>query len=51
MKRKKILLTNEELESYEYARACYICGKYFLKMLAEDVNHQKVRNPCRYTGK
>ena len=34
-----IPLTNEGLKSYEYAKVCYVCGKYFLKKLAEDINH------------
>ena len=45
-----ILLTNREL-THEDARVYYICGKYFLKKLAEDINHQKVRDHCHYTGK
>ena len=52
MKRRKVIpLTNEELKSHEDARICYICWKYFLKKLAEDINHRKVRNLCHYTGK
>ena len=49
-KKKMILLTNREL-THEDARVYYICGKYFLKKLAEDINHQKVRDHCHYTGK
>ena len=26
-----IPLTNEGLKLYEYAKVCYVCGKYFLK--------------------
>ena len=39
-KKKIIPLINEELKLYEYARICYICGKYFLSKLAEDINHR-----------
>ena len=46
-----IPLTNQELKSNEYARVCYICGKYFLKKPAEDMNHRKVRDNYHYTGK
>ena len=31
VKKKMIPLTNEELNSHEDARVCYICRKYFLK--------------------
>ena len=48
-KKKIIPLTNEELKSHEDARICYICWKCFLKKLAEDINHRKVRNHCHYT--
>ena len=46
-----IPLRNEELKSHEYARVCYICGKHFIKKLAEDINHRKVRDHWPYTGK
>ena len=46
-----IPLTNEGLKSYEYAKVCYVCGKYFLKKLAEDINHWKVRDHYHYTVK
>ena len=45
-----IPLTNEELKSHENAGVCCILGKYFLKKLAEDMNHWKVRDRCQYTG-
>ena len=46
-----ILLTNRELKSHEDGRVCYICRKYFLKKLAEDINHRKVGDRCHYMGK
>ena len=49
--KKMILLTNRELKSHEDARVCYICRKYFLKKLAEDINHRKVGDHCHYSGK
>ena len=51
VKKKMIPLTNEELNSHEDARVCYICRKYFLKKLAEDINNRKVRDHCHYTRK
>ena len=42
--KKEIILTNEEKESYENQKFCYICEKEFeLK--------KKVRDHCHYTGK
>ena len=49
--RKMKPLTNEELKSHEDARVCFICGKYFLKNLPEDINHRKVRDNCYYKRK
>ena len=37
-------LTKEELESYQNAKLCCICGKRILKELSK-------RNYCHYTGK
>ena len=37
-KKKMIPLTNEELKIHEDARVCYVCGKYFIKKLAENIN-------------
>ena len=50
-KKKMIPFTYEELKSYKYARVCYICRKYLLKRLAEDINHRKVGDRRRYTVK
>ena len=46
-----VLLTQKELKPHEDARVCYICGKNFIKKLAEDINHQNVRDHCHYKGK
>ena len=53
-KKKEIILTNEEKESYENQKCCYICEQEF----CTDKNNkkefklkQKVRDHCHYTGK
>ena len=46
-KKEMILLTNEEKESYEKQKVCYICGKEF----SINKNYCKVRDHCHYTGK
>ena len=53
-KKKEIILTNEEEESYENQKVCYICEKEF----STDTNdentfklYHKVRDRCHYTGK
>ena len=42
-----IPLTNEETESYEKQKVCYICEKGF----STDKKYRKVRDHCHYTGK
>ena len=42
-----ILLTNEEKESNENRKICYICEKQF----STDKKYCKVRDHCHYTGK
>ena len=34
------LTKKEELKSYEGAKVCYICGKRFLKKIANDTNYR-----------
>ena len=53
-KKKEIILTNEEKESYENQKNCHICRKEF----CTDKNNekefklkQKVRDHCHYAGK
>ena len=42
-----IPLTDEEKESYEKPKVCYICKKEF----SMDNKYYKVRDHCHYTGK
>ena len=42
-----IPLTNEEKESYENQKICYMCEKEF----STDKKYCKVRDHCYYTGK
>ena len=30
---------------------CSICGQYFIKKFFKDINYQKVRDYCHFTGK
>ena len=46
-KKEMIPLTNEEKESYEKQKVCYICEKEF----STDKKYRKVRDHCHYTGK
>ena len=46
-----IPLTNEGLKSYEYAKVCYVCEKYSLKKLSENINNREVRDHYHYTVK
>ena len=45
--KKEIILTNEEKESHENQKVCYICEKEF----SADKKNWKVRDHCHYTGK
>ena len=50
-KKKMLLLTKKnELKSHEDAKECYTCGKGIQKN-TKDINYQKVRDHCHYTGK
>ena len=52
MKKRKIILTNEEKESYENKKVCYICKKRIKKNNQKEFKlKQKVRDHCHYTGK
>ena len=44
-------LTKEELRSNQDAKLCCICGKKILKKFSKDINYEKVRDHCHYTGK
>ena len=53
-KKKEIILTNEEKESYENQEVCYICEKEFCtdkNNKKEFKSYCKVRDHCHYTGK
>ena len=53
-KKKEIVLTNEEKESYEKQENCYICKKEFCtdkQNKKEFKLYCKVRDHCHYTGK
>ena len=51
-KKKKIkLLTNEQQESYENAKFCYICKENFEDKFLKEKKYHKVRDHCHYTGK
>ena len=45
-----IPLTNEQYESYEKAKSCYICAGKF-KEDTDDQKYCKVRDNCDYAGK
>ena len=45
-KKKEIILTNEEKESFENQKVCYICEKEF----STDKSYRKVRDHGHYTG-
>ena len=47
---KNKLLTNEQQESYEKAKICYICQEKFDNKYLEDKNYCKVRDNYHYTG-
>ena len=53
-KKKEIILTNEEKESYENKKNCHICGKEFYTDKNNEKEFklkQKVRDHDHYTGK
>ena len=49
-KKKMLLLTKEELKSYQDAKVCYICRRRIWKN-AKDKNYRKVRDHVHHTGK
>ena len=42
------LLTNQQQESYENGKICYICKKNFENKYVEDKKYCKVRDHCHY---
>ena len=54
IKKKEIILTNEEKESYENQKVCYMCEKEFCTDTNDENTfklYHKVRDHCHYTGK
>ena len=51
IKKKIKLLTNEQQESYENAKFCYICKENFEDKFLKEKKYRKVRDHCHYTGK
>ena len=45
-----MLLTNEQQESYENAKMCYICNEKCHDKYAKDKKSCKVRDHCHYIG-
>ena len=50
-KKKMIPLKEKELKSHQDTTQCFICIKKFTPKFTEEINHQKVRNHCPFTGK
>ena len=48
---KKKMLTKEEINSYQDAKICYICGKKNFKTFTNHKNYWKVKDHCHFTGK
>ena len=49
-KKKKVqLLTNEQQQSYEKAKICYICKEKFENKYLKDKKYRKVRDHCHFT--
>ena len=49
-KKNRKSLTNEQQNSYENSKICYICKDKFEDQNATDKNYRKVRDHCHYTG-
>ena len=49
-KKKMKLFINEQQESYENAKVCYICNKKFENKYLKDKRYHKVRDYCHCTG-
>ena len=45
------LLTNEQQQSYEKAKICYICKEKFENKYLKDKKYRKIRYYCHYAGK
>ena len=42
--KEMLLLTKDELKSYQEEKVCYICGKIIFKKLSKSMNFPKVRD-------
>ena len=51
LKKKMKLLTNEQQESYENLKICYICNKNFEDKYATDKKYRKVRDHSHHKVK
>ena len=49
-KKNRKSLTNEQQNSYENSKICYICKEKFEDKNPTDKNYRKVRDHCHYTG-
>ena len=45
------LLINEQQNSYQNSKICYICKEKFKNKYVKDKKYRKVRDQCHYTGK
>ena len=49
-KKKMILLTKEQQESFENVKICYICKEKLKNKYVKDKKYCKFRNRCHYTA-
>ena len=49
-KKKMKTITNEEQQSYQNAKICYVCKGKFEDRHAKDKIYGKVRNHCHHVG-
>ena len=49
-KKKMKTITNEEQQSYQNAKICYVCKGKFEDRHAKDKTYGKVRNHCHHVG-
>ena len=48
---KMLLVTKEELKSYQETKLAYFCEKVILEKFTKEKNYRKVRDHWHYTGK
>ena len=44
------LLTNEQRNSYQNSKICYICEEKIVNRYVQEKKYRKVRDHCHYTG-